>query len=445
MSSDELTNTAADQTPPVEIVNAPGRAEMAVEGRTGADVVQGANEFISWGSRSDVGLVRGHNEDSFLVRAPLFAVCDGMGGHAAGEVASAIAVQTIAEKAPAQADEVRLGAAVEAANIAVIKGAEEGVGKPGMGCTASCCLIEQSRMAVAHVGDSRIYLLRHGTLVRVTHDHSYVEELVDSGQITADEARTHPSRSIITRALGSDPDMYADHFTLDVANGDRVILCSDGLSSMIPDSQIEALAVSSATPQQAADNLVAAALTAGGADNVTVVVVDVLNDGSAERSRNHLAKRVGMMSGILVGVLAVTFAIVVAFVRGEWYLGTNGDTVGIYRGVNSSFMGISLSSLVETSAVSVSDLPSSVQDQLKQGIRVSNEQAGRETLNAYRAQIDSEKSAAASVADDAKSEGTPGEAVSASGADAGKGPAATNDGAAPQSSENNQSSQEAGE
>ena len=312
MSSDELTNTAADQTPPVEIVNAPGRAEMAVEGRTGADVVQGANEFISWGSRSDVGLVRGHNEDSFLVRAPLFAVCDGMGGHAAGEVASAIAVQTIAEKAPAQADEVRLGAAVEAANIAVIKGAEEGVGKPGMGCTASCCLIEQSRMAVAHVGDSRIYLLRHGTLVRVTHDHSYVEELVDSGQITADEARTHPSRSIITRALGSDPDMYADHFTLDVANGDRVILCSDGLSSMIPDSQIEALAVSSATPQQAADNLVAAALTAGGADNVTVVVVDVLNDGSAERSRKHLAKRVGMMSGILVGVLAVTFAIVVA-------------------------------------------------------------------------------------------------------------------------------------
>ena len=119
--------------------------------------------------------------------------------------------------------------------------------------------------------------------------------------------------------------------------------------------------------------------------------------------------------------------------------------MGIYRGVNSSFMGISLSSLVETSAVSVSDLPSSVQDQLKQGIRVSNEQAGRETLNAYRAQIDSEKSAAASVADDAKSEGTPGEAVSASGADAGKGPAATNDGAAPQSSENNQSSQEAGE
>ena len=221
MSSDELNNTAAQ-----EPANAPGRAEMPVEGRAGADAVQGTSASLSWGARSDVGLVRGHNEDSFLIQAPLFAVCDGMGGHAAGEVASAIAVRTIAEKAPAGADDVLLGAAVEAANTAVIQGAEDGVGKPGMGCTASCCLLEEGKMSVAHVGDSRIYLLRRGTIVRVTHDHSYVEELVDSGQITADEARTHPSRSIITRALGSDPDMYADHFSLEVSNGDRVILGS---------------------------------------------------------------------------------------------------------------------------------------------------------------------------------------------------------------------------
>ena len=399
MSSEELNNTAA------EPANAPGRAEMAVEGRAGADVVQGANGLISWGSRSDVGLVRGHNEDSFLMRAPLFAVCDGMGGHAAGEVASAIAVQTIADEAPATADDVLLGAAVESANAAVIRGAEEGAGKPGMGCTASCCLIEKGRMAIAHVGDSRIYLLRHGTLVRVTHDHSYVEELVDSGQITPDEARTHPSRSIITRALGSDPDMYADHFTLEVNNGDRVILCSDGLSSMIPDSEIEALAVSSATPMQAADNLVASALTAGGLDNVTVLVVDVLDDGSAEENRKRLAKRVGVVTGVLAGVAALTLFIVLVFIRGEWFLSVNGDTVGIYRGVNSTFMGVSLSTLVETSAVSVSDLPASVQDQLAQGIRVQSEEAGRETLNAYREQIDKDKTAAANVAEVAKGEG----------------------------------------
>ena len=105
-------------------------------------------------------------------------------------------------------------------------------------------------MAVAHVGDSRIYLLHHGTLVRITHDHSYVEELIDSGQITADEARTHPSRSVVTRALGSDPDMYADHFSLEVSDGDRIILCSDGLSGMVPDDEIESIAVSNVTPQR---------------------------------------------------------------------------------------------------------------------------------------------------------------------------------------------------
>lgn len=406
MSSEELNNTSAQ-----EPANAPGRAEMAVEGRAGADVVQGASATLAWGSRSDVGLVRGHNEDSFLVQAPLFAVCDGMGGHAAGEVASSIAVSTIAEKAPAGADDVLLGVAVEAANTAVMLGAEQGVGKPGMGCTASCCLIEEGRMAIAHVGDSRIYLLRHGSLVRVTHDHSYVEELVDSGQITADEARTHPSRSIITRALGSDPDMYADHFSLEVSNGDRVILCSDGLSSMIADSQIEALAVSSATPQQAADNLVAAALTAGGLDNVTVVVVDVVDDGTAEKSRRKLAKRAFGVTATLVGVLLATVLVCLAFIRGEWYLSVNGDTVGIYQGINANVLGIPLGNLVETSAVAVADLPASVQDQLEQGIRVANEQAGRDTLDAYRVQIDADKTAAASVADEAKSEGDPGAAV----------------------------------
>lgn len=406
MSSEELNNTSAQ-----EPTNAPGRAEMAVEGRAGADVVQGASATLAWGSRSDVGLVRGHNEDSFLVQAPLFAVCDGMGGHAAGEVASSIAVSTIAEKAPAGADDVLLGVAVEAANTAVMLGAEQGVGKPGMGCTASCCLIEEGKMAIAHVGDSRIYLLRHGSLVRVTHDHSYVEELVDSGQITADEARTHPSRSIITRALGSDPDMYADHFSLEVSNGDRVILCSDGLSSMIADSEIEALAVSSATPQQAADNLVAAALTAGGLDNVTIVVVDVVDDGTAEKSRRRLTKRAIGVTATLVGVLLATVLVCLAFVRGEWYLSLNGDTVGIYQGINASVLGIPLGNLVETSAVAVADLPASVQDQLEQGIRVANEQAGRDTLDAYRAQIDADKTAAASVADEAKSEGNPGAPV----------------------------------
>ena len=184
---------------------------------------------------------------------------------------------------------------------------------------------------------------------------------------------------------------------------------------MIPDSEIEAVAVSSATPQQAADNLVASALTAGGLDNVTVVVADVLDDGSAELGRKKLMRRVGIVCGALAAVAVIAVLAVVVFIRSEWYLGDNNGTVGIYQGVNASFLGIEMSSLVEESAVAVSDLPSSVQDQLASGIRVQNEETGRETLNAYRTQIDAEKSAAASVAAEAQSEGDPGAPVDATG------------------------------
>lgn len=391
-------------SPTPEPTNVPGRAEMPVDGRSGADVASGSNHYISWGARSDVGLVRSHNEDSFLLRTPLFAVCDGMGGHAAGEVASSIAVETIAATAPNNADDALLGAAIESANLAVIKGAEDGRGKPGMGCTASAVLIDGNRMAVAHVGDSRVYLLHHGTLVRVTRDHSYVEELVDAGQITADEARTHPSRSIITRALGSDPDMYADHFTLEVVNGDRVIVCSDGLSSMVPDSDIEALATSSATPQQAADNLVSAALTAGGADNVTVVVVDVLNDGVADATRQRLLRRAVHNFAVVAIVVVAVFALVLFIARTGWYLAPNGDTVGIYEGSPSDFNGIDASELVETTTVEVTDLPAAVQDQLSRGIVMNSEQEAHETVESYRDQIDADKAKAGQTAEEVKAE-----------------------------------------
>ena len=424
-------------------VNAPGRQEMPVEGRKDSDVVTGANQFISWGARSDVGLVRAHNEDSFLLRAPVFAVCDGMGGHAAGEVASAIAVDTIGRVAPGVADDVLLGAAVESANTAVIEGAQKGIGKPGMGCTASCILIEKNKMAVAHVGDSRVYLLRHGTLVRVTHDHSYVEELVDSGQITADEARVHPSRSIITRALGSDPDMYADHFSLDVYRGDRIIVCSDGLSSMIPDSQIERVAVSAATPQQAADNLVAAALTAGGADNVTVLVIDVTDDGIASANRKRLLRHAGIVGGILAGVLAVTLVFIAFFINGEYYLAPNGDTVGIYQGIQGDFLGISMSTLVEETAVRVSDLPDAVQNQLASGIRVASEEVARETVDDYRQQIDTQKYQAGLLAEDVSAGTT--DATASSGETSGETGAATGDAAATATPTTQPSEQNGGE
>lgn len=385
--------------PQAEPVNSPGHDTIPVENREGAETRSGQTERLSWGARTDIGLVRGHNEDSFLVQPPLFAVCDGMGGHAAGEVASSIAVQTIGAQAPIHADDILLGAAVEAANAAVIEGAATGKGKPGMGCTASCVLIENNKMAIAHVGDSRIYLLHHGTLVRLTHDHSYVEELVDAGEITADEARVHPSRSIITRALGSDPDMYADHFTLDVSIGDRLIVCSDGLSSMVEDSEIEAIAVSSVTPQSAADNLTSAALSAGGHDNVTVIVVDVSDDGAIEAHRTmrkRLIRRLLIFGGCL---LAAMIAVGLVFVNSSWYLANNEGTVGIYQGIAGSFMGIPLSHLEETTSVQISDLPDATQQSLIGGLRVGSEEEAKRTVESYRDQIDADKSSAAVTAD----------------------------------------------
>ena len=190
----------------------------------------------------------------------------------------------------------------------------------------------------------------------------------------------------------------------EVGDGDRIILCSDGLSGMIGDGQIESLAVSSATPQQAADNLVAAALTAGGADNVTVVVIDVLDDGVAEAARKTLLRRAGSISAVILGVMAAVVLIAMAFVRSEWYLGVNGSTVGLYRGINGSFFGVSMSELVGTSAVELSDLPVAVQDQLENGIRVDSEEAGRAAIDSYHEQINAEKDRAAEIAETARSE-----------------------------------------
>lgn len=385
--TDELDSSL---TPEVEPQEAPGRVAFDVDTRIGADSSSGKTASISWGARSDVGLVRPHNEDSYLLQEPLFVVCDGMGGHAAGEVASAIAVQTIGEQSPQTADDTLLGAAVEAANHAVIEAGEQGKGSPGMGCTASAIYIEGSQMAVAHVGDSRVYLLRNGSLVRVTHDHSYVEELVDAGQITADEARTHPSRSVVTRALGSDPDMYADHFTLEVQNEDRIIICSDGLSGMIPDNRIEALAVSSALPQAAADNLVSEALVAGGSDNVTVIVVDVLNDGIAAAHRKGILRKAIVFLVVLVALAAAGIVGFFAFVHNEYYLANKDGNVAIYQGVPGDFLGIPLSSLLEETTVEVNDLPKTIQSQLETGISFASEPLAREAVESYRDQINAE-------------------------------------------------------
>ncbi|WP_298578536.1 Stp1/IreP family PP2C-type Ser/Thr phosphatase [uncultured Olegusella sp.] len=337
-------------------MTSPGHDTLCLDSREDSQTATGSTTRLSWGVRSDVGLVRDHNEDSFLIRAPLFAVCDGMGGHAAGEVASSIAAQTLAEQAPHEADDVYLGATVEAANLAIINATKEGKGKPGMGSTCTSVIIIGDKMAIAHVGDSRLYLLHAGTLVRLTHDHSYVEELVDAGEITADEARVHPSRSVITRALGSDPEMYADHFTINVSTGDRLILCSDGLSSMIEDAKIESVAVSCATPQSAADSLVAEALSAGGHDNVTVLVVDIEDDGLEEARWTKKKRHALRVTACILGFVLLMLASMTLIIRSSYFLKDHNGRIAIYRGWNDYAFGLPLNEWVETSDVQTSEI-----------------------------------------------------------------------------------------
>ena len=237
----------------------------------------------TFGSRTDVGCVRDHNEDSLVVAPPLFAVADGMGGHAAGEVASEIAVNVLAELAPKDLDGAALEHAVEEANHEIIRAARDGRGREGMGTTLTACMLENERLIIAQVGDSRAYLLHHGKLQQLTRDHSLMADMIEAGQLTPEEARHHPQRSVITRALGSDPNTRPDMYEINVETGDRLLVCSDGLSSMIEDEQIEAVMRRVPDPQRCASQLANEAIAAGGHDNVTVIVSNVT--GFAEKRR----------------------------------------------------------------------------------------------------------------------------------------------------------------
>jgi protein phosphatase len=242
------------------------------------------------GSATDVGLVRSNNQDQFLVSPGLYAVADGMGGHAAGEVASSTAIQAL-QAAFAASDEhsaESLQSAAKAANRAVWEQARTNRGMLGMGTTlVALAVVEHgdgtNGLAVAHIGDSRLYLLRAGSLKQLTVDHSLVQELVDDGQISEAQAAVHPQRHVLTRALGVEPTVEVDLIDLTPKHGDRYLLCSDGLPREASDEQIAAVLTRFSDPSEAAKELVTLANTRGGSDNVTAVVVDVLaNEDSPE-------------------------------------------------------------------------------------------------------------------------------------------------------------------
>jgi serine/threonine protein phosphatase PrpC len=231
------------------------------------------------GVATDVGRVRDHNEDSFLVddELGLFALADGMGGHRGGEVASATAIETLREAFQGGAD---LRESVVAANDAVFERSTADDAVRGMGTTLTAGVLSSDgvTLVIGHVGDSRAYLLRDGSLARVTTDHSLVEELMAAGELTEEEAKSDPRRSMITRAVGLEPGVDVDLHPVTLRRGDRLMFCSDGLTDMVSEDEIERMLEDLAEPAKAAQALVDAANDAGGIDNTTVLVVDVVDE-----------------------------------------------------------------------------------------------------------------------------------------------------------------------
>jgi serine/threonine protein phosphatase PrpC len=246
---------------------------------------------------TDPGRKRRRNEDSFVIEPPLFAVADGMGGAQAGEVASRLAAAAFREFHGADdlEPEERLAAIIQEANRRIYERAADDAQVSGMGTTITAALIGGDALIIGHVGDSRAYRLRSGRFEQLTEDHSLVADLVRSGRLTPEEADTHPQRSVITRALGTDPEVDVDAFAVAVETGDLFLLCSDGLTTMVGDEDIRDLLGRARDLEQAGKGLVKAANRAGGEDNVTVVLFQLENargelDDTAVVSGNGRAK-----------------------------------------------------------------------------------------------------------------------------------------------------------
>ena len=312
---------------------------------------------LKWGASTDVGMVRQQNEDSYLAEENLYVVADGMGGHNAGEVASALAVTTLKAGARTGIDSVeRFRELVQQANTAIYTASLDDSTQSGMGTTLTALSIvagEEPRVLVANVGDARTYMWRNGALTRLSVDHSYVQELVNEGIITPEEARVHPRRNIVTRALGIDRSVVVDVFSHLVRTGDRIVLCSDGLVDEVSDADIAVVLGQHSDPQETAEALVMVANTAGGRDNTTVIVVDVLDDISEPvvlptpdnttpmeaLAPMQLApakkSKVGMVLfwSALVAIVFSAITVIGVYGRSGYFIGfDSNDQVAIYRG-----------------------------------------------------------------------------------------------------------------
>jgi len=405
-----------------------------------------ANDLVLSAASSHIGKIRATNQDSGSVGRHLYVVADGMGGHAGGDVASALAVQHLSrlDRAYSSVDEARetLFTNILEAGRELTSTVEEHPELTGMGTTVSAMIRVGSQMVIAHIGDSRIYRLREGVLEQITSDHTFVQRLVDSGRITPEEAAVHPRRSVLMRVLGDvDAEPEVDTHVVDTQPGDRWLLCSDGLSGYVPERDIAETLLTIDDVELLCHKLITQTLSEGAPDNVTVVVVRVAENletsppsesrmvGSAaepltyesgpvlrktglpallfhplralppadehfepeaefleelirdDRRRIIRRRLVWLLSVFLViGALVVAAVVAYQWTQTRYFVGVNNDAVTIYRGVPEDVWVFSLSSVYETTDISVGQLPPYQQDKVTQSYSVESLEEAREFI-----------------------------------------------------------------
>jgi PPM family protein phosphatase len=375
---------------------------------------------FAFGGRSDVGMQRRDNQDSMYAGPRLIAVADGVGGSAGGEIASRLTItafMTLAngESADPPADLVR---AADEADTAIRTAVDADHALTGMSTTLTAILAGDTAITLAHIGDSRAYRLRSGSLSQLTHDHTFVQTLIDEGQLTEEQARTHPRRSWITRALDGRGRPELDLIPIEVQSGDRYLVCSDGLSGYVDESAITAtLGVDD--PQRAADGLIELAIQAGGPDNITCIVADPIDDDRADQSpllggsvaeqpsargvrhtagqptgdddepavhRRSIGRRLAVVTAVVVLLVVGAFVGTALYIHHQWYVAPDAGQVAVFQGVQGSAAGIQLSHVKERTNLPVSALPQDDRDRVSTGIQASNQSDAQTVVSNLRAE-----------------------------------------------------------